>query len=179
VQLKNQYDGANVKFKVYPEGADENSARPLAVIYGTNKDNKANASWTLDFEYEMPRVESQIVKFYRDRLGIDINERLARYYINNHEEPYENPYKKKTKFFFTAESFGCKKVKSDFVEIGDQINILFVDQFGKPMQNVEYELIGPDGKKTSGKTSSNGELKKPSEILGLHKIQIKYEKNRK
>ena len=45
VQLKNQYEGANVKFKIFAEGADVNNSRPLATVWGKNEGGKASAEW--------------------------------------------------------------------------------------------------------------------------------------
>ena len=45
VQLKNQYEGANVKFKIFAEGADVNNSRPLATVWGKKEGGKARAEW--------------------------------------------------------------------------------------------------------------------------------------
>jgi len=50
VQLKNQYEGANVKFKIFPEGSDVNTARPLATVWGKNEGGKASAEWAYRIE---------------------------------------------------------------------------------------------------------------------------------
>jgi len=47
VSLQNQYAGATVKFKVFPEGANPDTARPLAVLFGKNEANNAEGLWCI------------------------------------------------------------------------------------------------------------------------------------
>ncbi len=63
VQLKNQYEGANVKFRIFPEGVDVNTARPLATVWGKNEGGKANAEWKYKFVYDPNKPQKAKPKF--------------------------------------------------------------------------------------------------------------------
>ena len=63
VQLKNQYEGANVKFKIFPEGADVNNSRPLATVWGKNEGGKASAEWKYKFVYDPNKPQKAKPKF--------------------------------------------------------------------------------------------------------------------
>jgi uncharacterized Zn-binding protein involved in type VI secretion len=173
VQLKKQYEGAGVTFKIYPEGADT-TKKHLAIAYGKNEGGKANAQWRYDFDYEIPFPENPMDDYLRDRLGIEPDPRTTKHYIKNYEEKYDNPFTKKAKFIFTAESFGCgDPVESGAVEVGDDLEIKFLDEYGKPKKDVEYSILCPDGSKIEGKTGQDGTVLKKATILGCYQIQQK------
>jgi hypothetical protein len=64
-------------------------------------------------------------------------------YIYNHDP--ENPLTEKPKFVFTVNSYRCAAVASANIEWGMNINLKIINDLGKPLKNIKYKLIGPDG----------------------------------
>jgi hypothetical protein len=128
VQLKNQYENATVKYKVFPEKGNPEKDEPLQILYGRNIGGKSDVTW----KYE---------------------------YIHDPEKPL----KEKPKFIFTAESFGCEKVKSGAVEFGVEIDIKCIDIFGENIKDTEYSMQ-QSGEKA--KTDGEGKISKKDAIPG-------------
>jgi hypothetical protein len=63
-------------------------------------------------------------------------------------------------------------VKSDMLEIGEDLTLTLTDSFGNPLKDVDYAIIGPDGQKQSGRTGSTGKIEEKALIPGRHQIKI-------
>ena len=137
VQLKNQYEGANVKFKIFPEGADVNNSRPLAVVWGKNEGGKASAEWKGFIPEDKSGKQPDSVKV-----------------------------------IFTAESFGCEKVKSASakVEIGNLRVTVTDEKTGEKMPNEKYRVEFENGIVREGITDKNGVFEEKDVPDGKYKI---------
>jgi hypothetical protein len=66
----------------------------------------------------------------------------------------DNPLKEKTKYFFTVNGQRCKEVKSGNVEMGMDIDIEILDEFGNTVSDeTGYELTPGTGEAITGKAS--------------------------
>jgi hypothetical protein len=108
----------------------------------------------------------------KERLGIDVSGTALQFYIKDYKEKFDNPFDKTAKLFFTANSYRCEEVKSDLVEIGEDLSITLLDPYGNPLKDVDYAIIGPDGQEKTGRTGSNGKIEEKAIIPGRHQLKI-------
>jgi hypothetical protein len=172
VQCPGQYSNANVRFSIFPDGADTKNDPPLSFAGGQNKGGKAEAEWAMKLNVDLPPNDNSIDDVFKERMGLQTDSRSTRYYIQNYEDSFENPFGKTMKLFFTAKSFGCKEVKGGICEIGDAVEIKIVDSDENPIKDISCSTMGPDGKKNDAKTSSSGTVKQDAKIPGQMQIQI-------
>ena len=173
VDLVNQHEHAGVTFTIWQEGADLQKDAPLAKLKGQNKGGKAEEKWRFNFEpYEPEIKDSDMASYLKERLGMEVSGEALRHCIKDYKEKYANPFDKTAKLFFTAKSYRCEEVKSDALEIGEDLAITLTDCFGNPLKDVDYTLIGPDGQEKSGRTSSTGKIEEKALIPGRHQIKI-------
>ncbi|MBN2442586.1 MAG: hypothetical protein JXJ04_14625, partial [Spirochaetales bacterium] len=175
VDLIDQYDFANVTFKIWEKGADREKNTPVAVLKGQNFDGKAEVTWQYSVDaFVFESEENPLVNFAKDKLGVDIPPQILKLFIRDYEAKYENPAKETARFIFTCKSFRCKEVESPALEVGDNLYMRFHLPGGKLLKNVEYTIIGPDGKKIQGKTGEDGSIKEKALIPGRHNIKFNY-----
>lgn len=85
---------------------------------------------------------------------------------------------KKPKFIFTAESFGCEKVKSGTAEITASIDLKFVDQRGDAVEDVKYTITMADGKKKDGNAGKNGTFSESDIVPGECVLKFKFNEDK-
>jgi uncharacterized Zn-binding protein involved in type VI secretion len=68
------------------------------------------------------------------------------------------PLKKKPKFIFTADSFGCIRVQSGPVEISTDYKVIVTDTIGNIISNTDCDVVTADKVKQSVKTDGKGML---------------------
>jgi uncharacterized Zn-binding protein involved in type VI secretion len=175
VDLVDQYEYANVTFKIWEEGADREKDMPVAVLKGQNREGKAEAKWRYRiYTLVLPDKESSFIRFLEDKMGFTVDRSAAKYYIENYEEEFDNPHDKTAKFYFTCKSFRCKEVESGIIEIGDDLKLVFTDEYGKPLKDTHFTIAGPDKSKTEGTTGDNGKIEEKGIIPGIHQIELEY-----
>ncbi|MBN2532444.1 MAG: hypothetical protein JXB88_06105, partial [Spirochaetales bacterium] len=157
------------------EGADREKDMPVAVLKGQNQDGRAEVKWRYSIAgFVFDTYENPVIPYLKERLGIEVDPVLFKYYIEDYEEPFSNPIDKTAKFYFTCKSFRCGEEKSDTIEIGDNIEVKVMDDMRKSVKNVEFTLIGADGKKIEEKTGESGEIKKQALIPGKYQVRVKF-----
>jgi hypothetical protein len=113
VDLVNQHANAGVTFTVWKEGADEAKDPPLVKLKGQNKGGKAEVTWRYHFEPYTPEIrESELAVYLKERLGIEVSGEILQHYIKDYKEKYENPFDKKARFYFTAQSYRCEQINN-------------------------------------------------------------------
>jgi len=175
-ELENQYEMAQVIFKIWNENADFNKDLPLAVLKSRCINNKAEIKYR-HFINELVFENDQDLTggFMKEQLGIDVSTDSFKLMIEDYDNDFENPVKKAIKLFFTAESFRCEMFKSGFIEIGDYYEIEFYKPNGEKLENVRYSIRQADGKKIEELTSSDGNISKKAQIPGRYQIKFKKE----
>ena len=79
----------------------------------------------------------------------------------------------KPKYFFSAHSAWCPMKKSGNVEIAGEYQVVLQNYKNEGFKDLEYELIGPDKGKESGKTGSDGAIKGKDKIPGAYLVSFK------
>ncbi|MBN2259765.1 MAG: hypothetical protein JW702_04435 [Clostridiales bacterium] len=175
-ELENQYEMAQVVFKVWNENADFNKDLPLAVIRAHSVSNKAEVKYRYNINEPFCLFKVDLTSdFIKNQFGIDDAGDTFKYMIEDYDNDFENKLKNRIKLFFTAESFRCDKVKSGFIEIGDDYEIEFNKPDCEKLKNIEYSIKEADGKKYESLKSLNGIISKKSRIPGFYQIKLKKE----
>ena len=175
VKLTEQYEYANVTFKIWEDGADREKDMPLAVLKGRNMEGKAEVKWRHRIDtLVLPDKQSSFIQFLENQMDIVVNRSSVKYYIENYEEDFDNPHDKTAKFYFTCKSFRCEEVKSGIIEIGDELKLIITDEYGKSLKDTNYTIAGPDKGKTEGTISDNGKIEEKGVIPGIHQILLEY-----
>jgi uncharacterized Zn-binding protein involved in type VI secretion/phage baseplate assembly protein gpV len=103
--------------------------------------------------------------------GTNIGGKAEAEWVYDYVHDPKNPLKKKPKFIYTADSFGCKQIKSPAVEFGAEIDIKCVDAFGNLMKKLDYELVNTGVK---GQTPDDGIIIKKDTVPG-EIVKFKFE----
>ncbi|MBN2738773.1 MAG: hypothetical protein JXR70_17455 [Spirochaetales bacterium] len=164
-----------VHFRIFPEGADPEVDLPIAVKSVSKEEGTAQAKWhfSLD-EYKLPERDNAVADFLKEKMDMDIDPEDYKYYIEDYEEPFDNPLTETAKFFFACKAFRCDEVKSEAIEIGDSLNIIFYDEFQNPVKDVEYSILCADGQKIEGVTGDDGKIQEKAVIPGIVQFHYKY-----
>jgi uncharacterized Zn-binding protein involved in type VI secretion len=175
VELVDQYENANVTFKVWEAEADREKETPLAVLKARNKDNKAEAKWRYSIDsFAFKSTSSDIITYLEEKMGVQIDTATKQHIIDDYKQEYDNPIKKAAEFIFTVKSFRCEEQESGTSKIGSNHAVIFRDQYGSPLKGVKYSIIGPDGEERSGETSEDGRIDEQVMIPGKHQIKFEY-----
>jgi uncharacterized Zn-binding protein involved in type VI secretion/phage baseplate assembly protein gpV len=179
VDLEDQYDNANVTFKIWEDGADQEIDMPVAVLKGQNKDGKAEVKWRYRIDdFAFKSTQSDIVNFLEEKMGVQLNLSTKQRIVDDYKDEYDNPIKKTAKFMFTVTSFRCEKKESGVSKIGSKHMIIFKDPYGAPLKGVAYKIMGPDGEERSGETGDDGKINEKGIIPGKHQIRFEYPDNK-
>jgi hypothetical protein len=164
-------EGAGVTFRVYKEGSDPKRDKPVKELSGENRGGKAEAEW----RYHAPvakkeRQENPMAVYYREVLGLAMDERMTERYIADYKEPFESKIDKNPRYFFTVTAQRAKEQESSVLELTSAVELVIEDSFGNPVKNVLFNLLGPDGKELSQETDDEGKIVIEEAIPGRYNV---------
>jgi len=122
-----------------------------------NKDTQEGADVTFKIynKGDNPKWNEPLAEQHRVVRGGKAEAELTYKYIHDPE----NPMTKNPEFFFTVESFRCKTVRSELIEVGMEVDIPVCDKMGKCISGIEYVLTSEGGVEAKGTTGSDGRIK--------------------